>query len=175
MRVPAAAGRLSRLGLHAGADEASRAASSSTAFYEYMNWYTSGFPGRVHRPAGLLLVGPGKRQEVPHRGGVGLLVRRQAGRDRHHRPLRQADGEGRQHARRRRLLGPHGQYRRVEFGDGRRPLPDAALERVHHVMTIVPATLDRRAAAARPLHAAGMAAAAMDARPGCRSARSPSC
>ena len=72
---------------------------------------------------------------------MGLLVRRQAGRHRHHRPLRQADGEGRQRPRRRRLLGPHGQHRRVELGDGRGPLPDAALERVHHVMTILSGTL----------------------------------
>src|SRR4051812_16557649 len=75
---------------------------------------------------------------------MGLLVWRQAGRDRHHRSLRQADGKGRRCSRRRLLLGPHGQYRRLEFGHGRRPLSDPALERVHHVMTIVPATLQVR-------------------------------
>ena len=37
-------------------------------------------PGRVHRAPGLLLGTAGERPEVPERGRVGLLVRRQAGR-----------------------------------------------------------------------------------------------
>jgi putative spermidine/putrescine transport system substrate-binding protein len=62
-------------------------------FYEYMNWYTSGFQGGFHRARRVLLFGAGQCKEVPDRSGVGLLVRRQAGRDRHYRPLRQADGK----------------------------------------------------------------------------------
>ena len=60
-----------------------------------MNWYTSGFQGAFIARAGLLLGAAGQREEVPDRGGVGLLVRRQARRDRHHGSVRQADGEGR--------------------------------------------------------------------------------
>ena len=65
-------------------------------FYEYMNWYTVGLPGRLHRARGLLLGAAGQREEVPDRGGVGLLVRRQARGHRHRGSVRQADGEGRQ-------------------------------------------------------------------------------
>ena len=74
-------------------------------FYEYMNWYTAGFEGAFIARAGLLFGAAGERPEVPDRGGVGLLVRRQAGGDRHPQSVRQADGEGRQRARRRRHLG----------------------------------------------------------------------
>src|SRR5436190_7441565 len=156
VRVPALAGRLPGVGLHAGADEASRRPEARLLLriHELVHL---GLSGRVHCSPGLLLIGPGTRQEVPERSGMGLLVRRQAGHRRYHRPLWQADGESGQHARRRRLLGPHGQYRGVEFGDGRRPLPDPPLERVHHIMTVLPLALaalpqlDRFASASRRL------------------------
>ena len=45
---------------------------------------------------------------------------------------RKVNGKGRRHPRWRRVLGTARQHRRVEHGDGRRPLPDAALERIHY-------------------------------------------
>src|SRR5204862_1944323 len=59
VRVPALAGRLSGLGLHAGADEASRRPQARLLLriHELVHL---GFPGRVHRPPGLLLIGPKK-------------------------------------------------------------------------------------------------------------------
>ena len=61
--------------------------------------------GRLHRQAGLLLGGARDREEVPDAGGVGLLVRRQAGRGRHQGSVRQPDGEEGRDARRRRASG----------------------------------------------------------------------
>ena len=101
-------------------------------FYEYLNWYTAGFPGAFIAREGYYSAQPETGEEVLDPGRVGLLVRRQARCDRHHEPVRQADGEGRQRARRRRVLGAHGQHRSVELGDGRGPLSDPTLERIHH-------------------------------------------
>src|ERR1044071_9189550 len=67
---------------------------------------------------------------------MGLLVRRQAGGGRYQGSIRHLDGEEGQRARRRRDLGPHGQHRLLEHGDGRGPLPDAALERVRFVLIV---------------------------------------
>ncbi len=103
-------------------------------FHEYELAVHVGLPGRVHRARGLLFRAAGQRQEVPDRGGVGLLVRRQTGCHRYHGSVRQADGKGRPLARRWVVVAAPGQHRGVELGHGRGPVPHAALERVHHVV-----------------------------------------
>ena len=62
--VPAVARGLPRLGLYAGADEAPDRPQARCVLrvHELVHLRV---PGRVHRPPGLLLVDPGKRQEVP--------------------------------------------------------------------------------------------------------------
>ena len=104
-------------------------------FYEYLELVHRRLSGRVHCAPGLLLGAAGEREEVPDRRGVGLLVRRQAGRHRDPQPLRQGDGEGRHRARWRQHRPAAGQCRGVELGDGRGSLPDAQVERVHLVLT----------------------------------------
>ena len=121
--------------------------------YEYMNWYTSGFQGAFIAAQGYYSAVPenakkflteaewdywygGKPAATDIKDPYGKLMEK-AGND----------------ARRRRVLGPHGQHRRVELGDGRGPLSDAALERVHHVLTIVSAYASAPLPLRRPLHA----------------------
>ena len=104
-------------------------------FYEYLNWYCSGFPGAFIAREGYYSAQPENARKFLTDGRMGLLVRRQAGGDRHRRSVRQAGGKGRPDARRRQLRPAHGQHRGVELGDGRRPLPDAEMERIHHVLT----------------------------------------
>jgi hypothetical protein len=104
-------------------------------FYEYMNWYTSGFQGAFIAREGYYSSVPentkkflteaewdywygGKPAATDIVDPFGKLVEK-AGRTR--------DGG--------RILGAHGQYCGVEFGHGRRPLPDPPLERVHYVVT----------------------------------------
>jgi putative spermidine/putrescine transport system substrate-binding protein len=85
---------LPRLGLYLGADAAFERPQARLLLriHELVHFR---LPGRLHRPAGLLLLDPGQCQKIPDRGGVGLLVRRQAGCDRHHRSLWQTDGKSR--------------------------------------------------------------------------------
>jgi len=104
-------------------------------FYEYMNWYTSGFQGAFIARQGYYSPVPENAKKFLTEAEWDYLVRRQAGGDRHHRSLWEIDGKGGAHSRRWCHVGAHGQYRGVEHGDGRRPLPDATLERVHHFIT----------------------------------------
>ena len=55
------------------------------AAYKYLNWWLSGWPG-ANMPPGVLQPPPRHDQEVPVEGGMGLLVRRQAGRPEPGRP-----------------------------------------------------------------------------------------
>ena len=103
-------------------------------FYEYMNWYLLRLPRIVHRSGRLLLRTARQRPQVPHAGRGRLLVRRQARGDRHSQPIRQDHGEGGQGPGRRHVVGASWQHRRLEFGYGRRSLPDPPLERIHHVL-----------------------------------------
>ena len=131
MRLPAAQRRLSRLGLHVGADEASERTEARLLLRIHELVHLR-LPGRVYRPARLLFVGPdnakkfmteaewdywygGKPAATDIIDPFGKLMEK-AGRKR--------DGGA--------ALGAHGQYRGVEFGHGRRPLSDPSLERVHH-------------------------------------------
>ena len=82
--------------------------------WEYINWYNSGWQGGFIAKQGYYSAVAGDGQEVPDAGGMGLLVRGQAGRDRHQGSLRRPDGEEGRVARRRRHLGPHGQHRLLE-------------------------------------------------------------
>ena len=78
--------------------------------------------GRIHRQAGLLQLGAGDREEVddPRTSGViGTKAKPRQGRDQG--PVRQCDGEGWRGARRRHVLGPHGQCRVLEHADGGKP------------------------------------------------------
>ena len=97
-------------------------------FLEYMNWYTSGFEGAFIAREGYYSAQPENAKKFLTPAEDRLLVRRQAGGNRHLQPVRQADGEGRQRARWRRHLDAAWQHRRVELGDGRGPLSHAALE-----------------------------------------------
>ena len=74
-------------------------------------------------PAGLLHVDPEAGAPVPGPGGMGLLVRGQAGGQGSGRHRRPGGGEGRRGALRRLLLAPRQPHRRVEHGDGRAQLP----------------------------------------------------
>ena len=74
------------------------------AAYEYINWYLSGWVGRLPEPPGLLQRGAGDREAVHVARRVGLLDRRQAGAGRHQEPRGQGDGKGRRGARRRLVL-----------------------------------------------------------------------
>jgi putative spermidine/putrescine transport system substrate-binding protein len=87
--------------------------------------------GRLYRQAGLLLASAGNGEKISHTGGVGLLVRREAGRRRYEGPVRQPRGQERRNAGRRLPMGARGAHCRLEYGDGRRPVYDASLERVH--------------------------------------------
>ena len=81
------------------------------AAMEYLNWYNSGWQGGFIAKQGYYSAGAGDGEELHDRRRVGLLVRRQAGRGRHHGPVRPSDGEEGRHPRRRLVLGPDGQYR----------------------------------------------------------------
>ena len=100
------------------------------AAYEYLNWYQSGWQGGFIAKQGYY-TGARDREAVHDPERVGLLVRGQAGAGGDQGPLRQRHGAARSGARRRLLLGAHGQRRLLEHADGREPLHDPALERVH--------------------------------------------
>ena len=99
------------------------------AAYEYLNWYLSGWQGGFRRALRLLQPGAVDGQEVPDRGRMGLLVRRQARALGHQRSLRRADGEGRHQARRRLIPRPGQEHLVLEHADGRGGLHEQAMER----------------------------------------------
>ncbi len=62
-------------------------------FYEYLNWYTSGFQGAPSRAKATTPRQPGERPQIPDAGGMGLSgYWRQACHHRHRQSVRQSDG-----------------------------------------------------------------------------------
>ena len=77
-----------------------------------------GLAGRLRRPLRLLQPGAVDGEEVPDRGGMGLLVRRQARALGHQRSLWRADGEGRHQAGRRFIPRSGQEHLVLEHADG---------------------------------------------------------
>ena len=103
-------------------------------FYEYMNWYTSGFQGAFIAREGYYAAQPENARKFLTEAEWDYWYGGKPAATDIIESVRQADGKGRRDARRRRVLGSAGQHRRVELGDGRGPLSDAAVERIHHVL-----------------------------------------
>ena len=105
------------------------------AAYEYLNWYLSGWQGAFVGRYGYYSPVPSTAKKFLTRGGVGLLVRRQAGARGHQRSLWRSDGEGRHQARWRFVPRPRQEHLVLEHADGRSRLHEQALERLQGRLT----------------------------------------
>ena len=109
LHLPAAQGRLSRLGRRASASPSTCSGAKLDAAYEYINWYLSGWVGAYPQPPGLLLGRARDRQgqhDAPTSGASGWKA--SPPQERHQGAGRQGDGEGRRGARRRLVRRAHG-------------------------------------------------------------------
>ena len=70
-------------------------------FYEYLNWYTGGFQGAFIARQGYYSAQPENARKFLSEAEWDYWYGGKPAADRHHEPVRQADGEGRQRARRR--------------------------------------------------------------------------
>ena len=87
-------------------------------FYEYMNWYTGGFQGAFIAREGYYSAQPENAKKYLTQAEWDYWYGGKPAATDIVNPVRQADGEGRQRARRRRHLASPWQHRSVELGDG---------------------------------------------------------
>ena len=136
LHLPAAEGRLSRLGRGLRRCRRRSRARRLDAAYEFVNWFLDGWAGAYLNRQGYYsaVLETAKAKMEPYEWAYWMEGKpADAG---HQGAGRHAAREGRRDARRRLLRGAHGRRRLLERGDGRERLHGPEVERVHRRVSL---------------------------------------
>ncbi len=104
---------------------------------QYLNWFNSGWQGGFIAKEGYYSPVPETAKKFLTQAEWDYWYEGKPAATRHDGSVRQPRGQERRRARRRLAMGARGADLGLEYGDGRRPLYDASLERVHRRLITV--------------------------------------